>query len=157
MLFFFFTIMFLVFFQSLFIQTYFGIYFFHILFSLFFCQIILHTYFLVAIAVFLCYLYSIVLLFLIIFLSLFDNKCSISFYIFTGKKIKIIYFPTDTPRQINVNSMAILRRHVKEKISTNFNVISTYFFNVILMDEKSVSSRRTFFNAILMSKISMSF
>ena len=36
--------------------------------------------------------------------------------------------PTDTPHQINVDFRWILCRYVKDQISTNFHVVSTYFF-----------------------------
>ena len=58
---------------------------------------------------------------------------------------KIFVYPTDTPRRIDVGSMAILRRYVKEKILINFHVISTSFSDVISMGEKLMSLRRTFF------------
>ena len=41
--------------------------------------------------------------------------------------------------------MLILHRHVKCQISTNFHVISTNFFDVISLIEKSTSFPRTFF------------
>ena len=41
--------------------------------------------------------------------------------------------------------MLILHRHVKRQISTNFHVISTNFFDVISLIEKSTSFPRTFF------------
>ena len=43
----------------------------------------------------------------------------------------------DTARQINVNSKRMLHRYAKKTILTNLHVISTYFFNTILVDEKS--------------------
>ena len=52
--------------------------------------------------------------------------------------------PTDTPRQIDTDSMAILCQYIKQKISTNFHVISTYFLNIILMDQKLTSFWRNF-------------
>ena len=45
--------------------------------------------------------------------------------------------PTGTPRRIHVDSTWILRRYVKDQISTSFYVISAYFFDVISMVEKS--------------------
>ena len=58
-----------------FLQTYFDIYLFHIFFFHFlFCQIILYIYFLLAVAIFLCYFHSILLLELIVSLNFFDNK-----------------------------------------------------------------------------------
>ena len=50
---------------------------------------------------------------------------------------------TGTPRQIHVNSTWILRRYIEDQISTIFLVISKYFFNVILMVEKSTLLSRT--------------
>ena len=45
--------------------------------------------------------------------------------------------PMGTPRRIHVDSTSILRRYVKDRISTNFHVISTYFFDVISLIKKS--------------------
>ena len=59
---------------------------------------------------------------------------------------------TDTIRWIDVDSMSILRGYVKKKISINFHVFSTYFFDVISMGEKSALFRRTFSDVISMSK-----
>ena len=42
---------------------------------------------------------------------------------------------SDSPRRIHVDSTSILHWCVKDQISTNFHVISTYFFNVILLIE----------------------
>ena len=56
--------------------------------------------------------------------------------------------PTGTPRRIYVDSTWILRRYVKDQISTNFHVISAYFFDVISMVEKSTWIPRTFFEVI---------
>ena len=36
--------------------------------------------------------------------------------------------PTGTPHRIHVDSTWILRRYVEDQISTNFHVVSTYFF-----------------------------
>ena len=47
----------------------------------------------------------------------------------------------------------ILRRYVEEQISTNFHVISAYFFDVISMVEKSTWFPRTFFDVISMVEI----
>ena len=58
--------------------------------------------------------------------------------------------PTGTPRQIDVDSTWILRGYVEDQISTNFHVISRYFFDVISLIEKSTSFPRTFFDVILM-------
>ena len=46
-------------------------------------------------------------------------------------------FPTGTPRRIHVDSTWLLRRYVEDQISANFHVISTYFFDLISMVEKS--------------------
>ena len=53
-----------------------------------------------------------------------------------------------TPRRIHVDSMSLSLQY--DLISTNFHLISTYFFDVILIIEKSESFPRTFFNVILM-------
>ena len=53
--------------------------------------------------------------------------------------------------------MPILRRYVEKKIWINFHVISTYFFDVISMGEKSTSFRRTLFDVISMSEKLTSF
>ena len=55
-------------------------------------------------------------------------------------------YPKGPPRQIDVDSTSILRRCVEDQISTNFIVISTYFFDVISLIEKSTSFPRTFFD-----------
>ena len=39
--------------------------------------------------------------------------------------------PTGTPRQIDVDSTWIFTEYVEDQISTNFHVISRYFFDVI--------------------------
>ena len=57
-------------------------------------------------------------------------------------------YPTGTPRRIHVDSTWILRRYVEEQISTNFHVISAYFFDVISMVEKSTWFPRTLFDVI---------
>ena len=67
------------------------------------------------------------------------------------------FFPTGTPRRIDINSTSILRRYVKDEVSTNFHVISTYFFDVISLVEKSTSVPRTFFNVISLIAISTFF
>ena len=53
-----------------------------------------------------------------------------------------------TPRGIHVDLTPISRQYVKDQISTNFNVISMYFFDVISLIEKSTSFPRTFFDVI---------
>ena len=57
---------------------------------------------------------------------------------------------TGTSRRIHVDSTWILRRYVEDQISTNFHVISAYFFDVISMVEKSTWFPRTFFDVISM-------
>ena len=47
-----------------------------------------------------------------------------------------------------MDSTWILRRYVEDQISTNFHVISAYFFDVILIVEKSTWFPRTFFDVI---------
>ena len=59
---------------------------------------------------------------------------------------------TGTPRRIDVDSTWILHRYVEDQISTNFHVISTYFFDKISLIEKSTSFPRTFFGVISMVK-----
>ena len=59
-----------------------------------------------------------------------------------------IKYPTGTPRRIDVDSTWTLRRYVKDQISTNFHVISAYFFDVISMVQKSTWFPRTFFDVI---------
>ena len=51
-------------------------------------------------------------------------------------------------RAHHVESTWILRRYVEDQISTNFHVISAYFFDAISMIEKSTSFPRTFFHVI---------
>ena len=53
--------------------------------------------------------------------------------------------------------MSILHQYIQTKISINFHVISTYLFDVILVGEKLMSFRRTFFNVILKSEKSKFF
>ena len=81
----------------------------------------------------------------------------------------ISYFPTSTPRRIDVDSMSILRRYVEDQISTNFYIISTNFFagisllfprtflNVISMVEKSTLFLRFFFGVVSLVKKSTLF
>ena len=45
--------------------------------------------------------------------------------------------PTRTPRRIDVDSTWILHGYVEDQISTNFHVVSTYFFDVISLIEIS--------------------
>ena len=65
--------------------------------------------------------------------------------------------PTSTPRRIHVDSTSILRRYIKGQISTNLHVISTYFFDVISLIEKSTSFPCTFFDVFSMVEKSTSF
>ena len=57
-----------------------------------------------------------------------------------------------TPRRIDVDSTWILCWYVENQILTNFQVISTYFFDVILLIEKSMSFPRSFFGVISMTE-----
>ena len=61
--------------------------------------------------------------------------------------------PTDTLCRIHVDSMWILRRYFEDQFSKNFHVIFAYFFDVILMNEKSMLFPRTFFDVISMVEI----
>ena len=65
--------------------------------------------------------------------------------------------PTDTPRWIHVDSTSISHRYVEDQISTNFHVISRYFFDVTLLIERSTSFPRTFFDLISLVEKSMLF
>ena len=56
--------------------------------------------------------------------------------------------PTGTPRGVDLDLTSILSSYVEDQISTNFHVISTYFFGVISPIEKSMSFPHIFFNAI---------
>ena len=51
---------------------------------------------------------------------------------------------------MDVDSTWILRGYVKDKILANFHVISTYFFDVISLMEKSTPFPRIFFDIIVM-------
>ena len=57
-----------------------------------------------------------------------------------------------TPCRIHVDSTWILRGYVEDQISTNFQFISAYFFDVISMVEKSTWFPRTFFDIISLVK-----
>ena len=72
--------------------------------------------------------------------------------IFWRKEFFCRAFPKRTPRRIDVNLTSILRRCVKDQTSTNFYVISAYFFDVISLIEKSMPFPHTFFNVISMVK-----
>ena len=56
----------------------------------------------------------------------------------------------ESQRAQNVESTPILRRYVEDQISTNFHVISTYFFEVISLIEISTFFPPTFFDLISM-------
>ena len=58
--------------------------------------------------------------------------------------------PTGTPRWIHVDSTSILHRYVEDQILMNFRFISTYFFGVILLIERSTPLTRTFLDVISM-------
>ena len=62
------------------------------------------------------------------------------------------FYPTGTPRWIDVESSWILCEYVEEQISTNFHVVSIYFFDVVSLIEKSASFPGTFFDIISMVK-----
>ena len=53
--------------------------------------------------------------------------------------------------------MSVLHRYVKDQILTNFHIISTYFFDVILLAEKSKLFPRTFFDVISLAEKSSLF
>ena len=65
--------------------------------------------------------------------------------------------PMGTPHRFDVDLTLILRRYVEDQMSTNFHVISTFFFDVISLIEKSTSFSRTFFDVISMVEISAFF
>ena len=60
--------------------------------------------------------------------------------------------PTGCPPRIYVDSTSILRRYVEDQVLTDFHVISTYFFDVILLIEKPALFLRTIFDLISMVK-----
>ena len=62
--------------------------------------------------------------------------------------------PMGTPNQIDVYLMLILRRYVEDQFSTNIHIISRYFFDVILLIEKSTLFPCTFLDIILLVKTS---
>ena len=73
-------------------------------------------------------------------------------------KFKVIWtFPMCIPRRLDVDSTWILRRYVEDQISMNFQVIFTYFFDVISLIEKSTLFPRTFFDVISFVEISTVF
>ena len=81
-----------------------------------------------------------------------ENGKMFLLYINIKSKCLNINVPTGTRRRIHVDSTWILRRYVKDQISKNFHVISTYFFDVISMVEKSTWIPRTFFDVISLVK-----
>ena len=64
--------------------------------------------------------------------------------------------PMGTPCRIHVDS-SWTRRYVEDQIQTNFHVISSYFFDVIWLVQKSTLFPRTFFGVISMVKKSTLF
>ena len=66
------------------------------------------------------------------------------------KKSVTSVLPTGTRRGFDVDSTWILRRYVKDQISTNFHAISPYFFDVISLVEKLTWFPRTFFDVFSM-------
>ena len=67
--------------------------------------------------------------------------------------VKMLHFRTTYPQRAHhVDSTWILRRNVEDQISTNFHVISAYFFDVVSVVEKSTYFPRTFFNVFRWSK-----
>ena len=76
----------------------------------------------------------------------------------TWEVLRLKQFPGDYKQIIpnghtTSNSTWILRRYVEDQISTNFYVISAYFFDVISMAEKSTLFPRTFVDVISMVEI----
>ena len=67
------------------------------------------------------------------------------------------YIPRDKPRRIHVDSTSVLRQYVEGQISTNCHAISTCFFDVISLIEKSTSFPRTFLDANSIAEKSTSF
>ena len=65
--------------------------------------------------------------------------------------------PAGTLRCILDDLTSILHRYVEGQTSTNFHVISTYFFDVISLIQKSMSFPCTFFDIISMVEKSTSF
>ena len=77
-----------------------------------------------------------------------------SLYLYRGIKKTLRLDPkTDTPHRLHIDSTQILRRYVEDQISTNFYVISAYFFNVISTVEKFTLFPRTFYEVISMVEI----
>ena len=91
----------------------------------------------------------------------FSEECEISTVSLIFQKLLIHNFssfcpcdfnPTGTPSRIDVDSTWILCRYVEDQISTNFHVISAFFFDVVLMVEKSTWFPRTFLDVISMAE-----
>ena len=97
------------------------------------------------------------LIILCIFQYFLPHFCKAKILNMVNKENQIITYPTGTPRRINVDSTSILRQYIEEQNSTNLHVISTYFFDVISLIEKSTSFPRTFFNVISLIKKSTLF
>ena len=66
-------------------------------------------------------------------------------------------FDPVSQRAHHVKSMSILRRYVEDQITTNFHVISTHFFDLISLVEKSALFLGTFFDVISMDEKSTLF
>ena len=66
-------------------------------------------------------------------------------------------FDPVSQRAYHVKSTSILRRYVEDQITTNFHVISTYFFDLISLVEKSTLFLGTFFDVISMDEKSTLF
>ena len=62
-----------------------------------------------------------------------------------------------TPRRIDVDFTWVLHLYVEDQVSTDFDVISTYFLDVILLIEKSTFSPHTSIYLISMVQKSKSF
>ena len=61
----------------------------------------------------------------------------------------VVFAPVILQRaHVDVDSTWILHRYVEDQISTNFHVISTYFFDLTSLIEKFTSLPRTFFDII---------
>ena len=75
-------------------------------------------------------------------------------------KLLLVTFPVNSlvaQQAHQVESTSILRRYVEGQIWTNFHVISTYFFDVISLIEKSTLFPLTFFDVISMDEKSTLF
>ena len=63
------------------------------------------------------------------------NSFLIKYAIFTGNTAAV-NSSLGIDKNLNEHTTSILSQYVKDQILTNFHVISTYFFNVILLIEK---------------------